>query len=335
MALILPRVGLYTLVTRAVDAMAFSPQCAHAYILEYTDDESPAAAISQAVRSCGVAHPRIGSTLAGRSMSVVLADELRHTFSDCEWTDGSRIVWDLCAIKSAAELGHMREASRINGIGLRAAADRMAPGVADHEVAAALVSGMLDAGSHMTPGYYQVVSGVRSAIAHATHNGSVLAHQDHILFEFSSSRYRYNSPLMRTITVGEPSGLLQEMHAAAQSALEAAMAAMGVGAVSADVHEAANDALDGFGMRNLRPHRTGYMVGASAAPSGWPQGHIMNLRAADPGVLQEGMTFHLPLALYRPGQAAIGVSETVLVTPAGGEAVGDVPRGLLRAEDAW
>lgn len=335
MALVLPREGDYSLVTRTVDALAFKPQCARGFVVEYTDDESPVDAMAQAVRAYGFTNPRLGATPQGRTMTPALRDQLRAELSECAWSDASRIVWDACAIKSEAELGHMRAVAAINGIGLRAAADVMRPGTADHVVAGALVGGMLGAGSHMTPGYYQIVSGARSAIAHATHNGSLLADDDHILFEFSACRFRYTSPLMRTLTVGEPSEDLRLMHAAAQEALEAAIAAMGDGAVSGDVDAETVRVLSEHGMRDLRPHRTGYMVGATPVSSGWPQGHIMNLRANDPGVLRSGMTFHLPLALYRDGTAAVGVSETVLVTPTGGEVLGDVPRGLLRAEDRW
>lgn len=333
MALVVPVDGAYTLVTRAVDDLAFRPQAMPCFIVAYDDEESPAEAMALAVRGYqGLSGP-VAVPYASRALTVRLFEEVRTLLDDRTWVDATDVLWAIEARKSPAELAQMRAVADINTAGLADAVRSMAPGVHDHEVAAALMGGLLSAGSHMTAGYYQVVSGVRTATAHATHDGSVLDADDHILFEFSASRYRYVSPLMRTAVVGEPSADLRAMHDAAQLALEAAIDAMKAGATSGSVHAAADSVLDRFGMRDLRPHRTGYMVGTAPASTGWPQGYIMNLRAGDPGVLEEGMTFHLPLALYRPGIAAVGISETVVVTAAGGEALGEAPRGLLRAED--
>ena len=333
MVLVVPADGIYTLVTRAVDGHAFRPQCAESRIVEYFDHESPLEAISTAVREYGQGGGRLGVSLQGTGISPALIDRLRAELGEFEWIDASRIVWELCAVKSDAELAHMREAARIADLALEDALDAMRPGVLDQDVAAALVAGMLRHGSHMTPGYYQVVSGRRTLTAHATHNGSRLDRGDHVLFEFTACRYRYNAPLMRTAVLGQPSDDMCRMHDAATQALEAAMAAMRPGVTSGEVHQAANAVLDEFGMGHLRPHRTGYLVGASPAATsgGWPQGHILNLRAGDASVLRTNMTFHLPMALYLPSAAAIGVSETVVVTPGGGEALGATPRSLLQA----
>lgn len=332
MVLLLPVEGDYTVVTRAVDAQAFTPQSTGALVVEYFDHESPVGAICRGVRGYGLdAGDRLGATLRGTELDASTIDALRAELADLVWVDSSDIVWRLCAVKSEAELAHMRAAARINDEALAAAVSSMRPGVRDQDVAATLVDTMLRAGSHMTPGYYQVVSGLRTLTAHATHNGSVLAEDDHVLFEFTACRFRYNAPLMRTAVIGTVPDSLRRLHDAAVEALEAAIAAMSTGARSGDVHAAADRALERHGVSHLRPHRTGYLVGASAAATrgGWPQGHIMNLRADDPSVLAENMTFHLPLALYDPRHGAIGVSETVRVTDAGGEALGSTPRQLL------
>lgn len=333
MALIVPREGLYTLVTRKVDALAFLPQSGRAYVVEYPDEESPAKAIAIGVNAYEIEEPVIGLSYSAKGLSARFFGEIQSSLSAAAWKDTGNIVWGLTARKSEAELEHMRDAADLNGLALRDAVQAMAPGVADHEVAAALVGGLLKAGSHMTPGYYQIVSGQRTATAHATHNGSTLADNDHVLFEFSAARYRYVSPLMRTATVGRPSPELRRMHDAAQAALEAAIAVMRPGVTSGSVHKAADEALESYGMRDLRPHRTGYIVGTAPMSTGWPQGHIMNLRDHDTSLLEEGMTFHLPLALYQPGSAAVGISETVVVKPHGGEPLGDIPRGLLSTAD--
>lgn len=334
MVLLVPVEGDCTLVTRAVDAQAFIPQSTGALVVEYLDHESPVEAICAGVRDYAIARgERFGATLRGTELSASMIDHLRAELAELTWVDASDIVWGLCAVKSDTELAHMREAARINDEALSHAVSVMRPGVRDQEVAAALVDAMTRAGSHMIPGYHQVVSGLRTLTAHATHNGSVLAEDDHVLFEFTACRYRYNAPLMRTAVIGRVPAPLERLHEAAVHALDAAIGTMAAEATSADVDAAAAAELQRWGVRHLRPHRTGYLVGASPAATrgGWPQGHIMNLRAGDRSVLVENMTFHLPMALYDPEHGAVGVSETVRVGPTGGEALGSMPRELLRA----
>jgi Xaa-Pro dipeptidase len=76
--------------------------------------------------------------------------------------------------------------------------------------------------------------------------------------------------------------------------------------------------------------RTGYSVGVSYPPD-WGEGHILSLRHGDPTPLEPGMVFHVVPALREYGRWAVGVSETVLVTPDGCEVLTNFPRRLFEA----
>lgn len=65
----------------------------------------------------------------------------------------------------------------------------------------------------------------------------------------------------------------------------------------------------------------GYAVGAQFPPS-WVEGTGYIARG-QPREFEENMVFHLPLCLRLPGQWGIGLSDTVRVTPTGGEPLTD------------
>lgn len=65
----------------------------------------------------------------------------------------------------------------------------------------------------------------------------------------------------------------------------------------------------------------GYSVGAQFPPS-WVEGTGYLARGQE-RELEADMVFHLPLCLRLPGRFGIGVSDTVRVTPSGGEPLTD------------
>jgi len=113
-------------------------------------------------------------------------------------------------------------------------------------------------------------------------------------------------------------------------AVEAALGTIREGVTSGEVDAAANAALEKRGIRQWHYHRTGYMVGVASIAT-WGLGHIGALREADPLVLKENMTFHLPMVLFRPGAVGAGLSETVRVIKDGVEVLTGYPTRELIA----
>ena len=77
-------------------------------------------------------------------------------------------------------------------------------------------------------------------------------------------------------------------------------------------------------------HETGYSIGL-AYPPGWNETHVFNLKPGDAREVQAGMTFHLVPHVVLPGVGGVGLSETVLVTAEGCEALTSFPRRVGRA----
>lgn len=326
MALLVPASGAMVFVGRAVDAVAFVAHTGNDAIHPYRDHENAEAALARAIAALGAADGRIGYN--GAALPAASLTALGRALPRAAWVDATRLVWDISAIKTPRELAYMREAARINGKALDRAVAAIRPGVSDNRIAAELYAGMLDNGSHpMT--HFMLATGPRTAVVHATFNDRKLERDDIVHFEFSATRWLYTAPLMRTATLGKPDAEAVKLHDGALAAVEAALEVIREGAISGEVDRAANAALERHGVRQWHYHRTGYMVGMAAGGS-WVLGHVGALREADPMVLTENMTFHLPMVLFKPGVAGAGLSETVRVTRTGVEVLTSYRRELLR-----
>ena len=327
MALIVPGSGEMAFAGRAVDVVAYVAHTGSKRVFPYRDHQPPDEAIAHAIESCGGAAPRVGYQGGSGTLSVDLLERLKHRLPKATWADTTRLVWDLAAIKSPRELEYQRQAARINSLALDRAIASIAPGVSDNRIAAELLTGMLEAGSHPMTGF-NLATGPRTWVVHATYNDRKLERDDVVHFEFSAARYRYTAPLMRTVTLGKGWPGVQKLNDAALAAVEAAMATIKEGVTSGQVDAAANAALERHGVRQFHYHRTGYMVGIAGAS--WGLGHIASLREEDPTVLRENMTFHLPMVLFEPFVAGAGLSETVRVTRTGCESLTSYRRELIR-----
>lgn len=326
MALIVPSSGEVAFAGRAVDVIAYTQNTGSENVFPYRDHLPPERAIAVAIVKCAGEAVAVGYESA--SISVALHNRVRDALPKARWVDAKRLIWDLCATRSAQELDYMRKAAQINSHALDRAIAAIAPGVSDSRIAAELFAGMLEAGSGPLTGF-NLASGPRTAIVHATFDDRKLEQDDIVHFEFSSTWNRYSAPLMRTVVLGKPHPEAVRLNDAAMAAVEAVLAILREGVTSGEVDAAANNELERRGVREWHYHRTGYMVGSWAAGS-WALGHIAALREDDPLVLKENMTFHLPMVLFHPGVAGAGLSETIRVTKTGVEVLTSYRRELIR-----
>jgi Xaa-Pro dipeptidase len=327
LALVVPGSGEFGFAARAVDVVAFVAHTAARKVFPYRDHEPAENAIVAALRSYGVPRPRIGFQPGSPTLPIAVHGRIKTLMPEARWVDATRVVWDIAAIKSSQELEHQRRAAGINALALDRAIRSIAPGVSDNHIAAELIAGMLEAGSHPIP-HFNLATGPRTAVVHATYNDRHLDADDIVHFEFTAARFRYTAPIMRTCTLGKPNPAAKKLNDAAMDALEAAIMTIREGVTSGAVDKAANDVLERHGVRQWHYHRAGYMVGISD-PSSWALGHIGALRQDDPMVLRENMTFHLPMVLFQPGVAGAGLSETVRVTRTGAEVLTNYRKELI------
>lgn len=238
-------------------------------------------------------------------------------FSD----DGGELLDRLRIVKSPAELDCLRESARLTSEGLRAAIAIIAPGVTDNEVAAEGSRALLAAGSEFMSLQPIVTAGRRISVIHVNHKRNVIGEGEPVFLEFGAAFQRYTAPMMRTAVAGRASPEMQALRDVCRELYEVLLSEMRPGNTFDAAARGAEAVLAPHADRVFHSGVFGYAVGAQFPPS-WVEGTGYIARGQHREFAAD-MVFHLPLCLRLPGEWGIGLSDTVRVTPNGGEALTD------------
>ncbi len=241
--------------------------------------------------------------------------------------NGSGVVDQHRAIKSPAEIAHIRSACRVVEAGMRAGVDACAAGRLDTDVAAEVHAALIRAGGdYMSyPPFINV--GWTSSLVHNTWCGKRLEPGELVFLEISGVVRRYGAALMRSVAIGAIDAEFERRNAIVHEVLAATMAAIKPGVTSGEVNAICASTFQKHGYTMLK--RAGYSMGINFPP-GWSEGDILDLSLENPTVLQPGMVFHIPQPYRMPGEQTVSISETVLVTESGCESLTHFPRELFR-----
>jgi Xaa-Pro dipeptidase len=122
------------------------------------------------------------------------------------------------------------------------------------------------------------------------------------------------------VHVGRAPSQIQRSADLAVAGLEAVTEALRPGAVAADVYATWQRVIDdGLGHKDYRRHHCGYSVGIGFPPSWTGGASVIGLRGDSDLVIAGGMTFHVLSWILDQEIPDYAVSDTVLVTEAGGE----------------
>ncbi|UCI31946.1 M24 family metallopeptidase [Mesorhizobium sp. B4-1-4] len=233
------------------------------------------------------------------------------------------VAW-IRGVKSDLEIALMREAAANTDAGMLRARDVIRPDVreadAAAEIIAALTRGVDNKPSTDVSGFFLCAT-PRTGTCHIRWTEDTFQSGSQVNLEFSGNRHGYTSPLMRTISVGQPSDRLKRIHEGEVAGLEAALEAAKTGAACNDVAVAFNTALRKHGFE--KESRCGYAVGID-----WTE-PTASLKEGDMTILQPNMTFHLMLGNWVDDEFGYVISETFRVTDLGGETFSKFPRDII------
>lgn len=321
-ALVVPRDGEPFLILRYLESMLADRYAVVRDVVRWDDAEDPVAVTLAALRERGLANGRVGYEERTSLQPVAIWRRLNAGLPSM--VDGSGCVERPRATKSAPELAYMREAARMTDLGMAAAIAETRPGATENDLAAAAFDAMTRAGSEWMAKDPIVTTGDRAGVPHTTYMRRIVGDGDTVLLEFSAVRHRYFAPLMRSGWVGRLDPRVSDWPKICLETLEAAMAECRPGVTAAAVDAVCRGIMERYQLWPNYRKRAGYSVGIGF-PS-WIEGAISSLRGDDATVLEAGMCFHIPVALRIYGEATIGISETVVVTEGGGEALHHAPR---------
>jgi Xaa-Pro dipeptidase len=298
-------------------------------LLTFADTQEPIDVLAAALERLGLRSGRLAIEKSGWYFTVAMWEALQAKLPDLQIVDGGLMVERLRKVKSPAEIAHIREACRITEEGMQAAIDQFEVGMTEAALAGEVHKVMTAQGSEYVGLPIFLMSGHRQLAPHSVWSRDKrIVPGENLFLEIAASWQRYCGALFRTFAIGGISDRNRANMDVAVAMLEAAMEAIRPGVTADQVNRAVGKVAEANGVTIRK--RCGYSMGLNFAPD-WGEGFFLELADDDMTVLEEGMVFHLPETVRRPGEPLVATSETVLVTAHGCEPLtGRFPRGLIR-----
>jgi Xaa-Pro aminopeptidase len=292
-------------------------------IFHWYDAQDTGSHLAALLRDRGYDGRRIGiemgyaETFASGALDTRSYLRLVEAMPNADFSDVTNLVLEVRLIKSPAELDYMRKAGAITAIGLDAAIDTIAEGRTDNDVIAVAHAAMIGAGSELMSIDPMIMTGRRSGyMPHIPYKRVRIGKGDPIYLEFTGTWERYNAPSMRSAVIGTPSDGIRRLSDGCLATVELLLGNIRPGRTG---HDVAQDAARGLaGVPEAFFHGGyGYSIGMGFQPT-WTEAPMYIADGVD-RELEPGMTFHLPICAWVPGQYGIGFSESIVVTESGCE----------------
>jgi len=328
-AMIVKRDGTRLLVTRQLEVENATDNAYKLPARGYQDDESPGAAIAKGLIDMGLGARTVGVEKKVPWFLVDVYESIMRGAPGAKLVDTSGMAELLRSVKSPAEIVYVRKAAKAVGAAMKAGLEAVREGATEYDVAAEVHHARIKAESHFIRNPSYIVSGPRSALAHATWIGRKLEKGDVTFFELGANYRHYDAALIRCAVVGKASDSIRRASDASKAALETAIKAIKPGIQARDVHMAAHKELDRHGFGKYFDHRVGYGIGIEFLT--WIERGGLSMDQGSTQLLEPNMTMHVIPYFKVPGKYSMGYSETVRVTETGREVLTDFPRTLTEA----
>jgi Xaa-Pro aminopeptidase len=233
------------------------------------------------------------------------------------------------AVKSPAEIAYLRNAARLAEGTMRAAYEAIAPGVRECDaiarIYAAQVAGHPDFAGDITALPPTILAGENASAPHLMWSDRRFGADETVALELAGACRHYTAGLARTLQLGRPGPKVLDTAKAVLEGMETVLATMRPGVTGEDVEAAWRAVIARHGLK--KESRIGYSIGLGFPPD-WGE-HTISLRQGDRRVLEPGNVLHSILGMWMDGWG-IEISETILVTERGCEALTEFPREVGR-----
>lgn len=223
-------------------------------------------------------------------------------------------------VKDAAEIALLRRANAAAEAGILRALERAAPGVREHDLLRWVREAMLEHGARPLLGSVGIGEG--GALVDFVPGDRRLARGDVVRFDVGCELDGYHADLARTAVLGPAPGWVADLHAALVAGEDAALAKLRPGATGGELFDAAVGAVGSAGVADYDRSHCGHGIGLEIYEPPL-------IAPGDATPLQPGMTLCVETPLYLIGQAGLQIEDAIVITDAGHERLGALPRELL------
>lgn len=330
-ALVLADDGRLALLTRSADRLQarFTSIIPEIRVWVDAEDATPERDLRDLLAELGLGGGVIGVEWEAYGLTAAKGRRVAEALEDfTRLADASLLVTELRAVKSPAEIAHVRRAAELADAALDAASAPTGPGAFEGDILAEL-QGAIYRGGGDDPANEQIVGSGPGALMCRYYSGRRhLAADDLLTLEFAAAWRHYHAALMRTIVIGRLDPRVAAMHAAARDALLASEAALRPGVPVGEVYAAHVDSLTRAGFGAARLNACGYSLGSTFAPNwmDWPMAYAGQSYEARPGNV-----FFLHMILFDADAGlAMTLARTSLVTETGSEPLSGASLDLIR-----
>lgn len=280
---------------------------------DWTDGTDPYAAASALLRDTGhygISDAAWAAHLLGLQRS--LADSRYRGLGEC--------LPMMRAVKGPDELERLTAAGAAADATFEAIVEVPFEGRLETEVAADLARLLREHG-HEQVDFTVVGSGPNGANPHHEAGDRRIGHGDTVVLDFGGLMYGYGSDTTRTVSVGEPTQEVRDVHDIVRRAQQAAFEAVRPGVACQEIDRVARAVITDAGYGQQFIHRTGHGIGVTThEPPYMVEGEEQALRP--------GMCFSIEPGIYLSGHFGVRIEDIVAVTDDGGRRLNNTDRRL-------
>lgn len=270
------------------------------------------AAVIALIREKNLDHARLA--IAGDDILPAPLDrQVRSSLPNMQLVPDERIVGDLRARKSAAEIALLRAGAAAADAGIMAAWERLQRGaVTEREVCAAGIAATVLAGADFVR-YFRVHSGPWSAAGSrwppATDRG--IESSDIVVVDMVGALGGYGFDVNRTMVKGTPGSREREMLEVAVAATDAAVAACVAGASASDISLAARAITDASSFADSAAMMIGHGIGLETV-------ELPYVQPNDEERLEAGMVLCVEPGIFVADWNGVSIEQEVVIRSDGG-----------------
>jgi D-alanyl-D-alanine dipeptidase len=282
-------------------------------MVPWRDGDDPYDAVSRLLEDQGT----YGAT---DTMWAVHVLGLQQALPEAKFVTGSGVVSMLRRRKDEGEVQMLARAARSADETFRRVTREGLEGKTEAQVAKALSSTLVETG-HDEALFWIVGSGPNGASPHHDSGQRGIRAGDAVVLDFGGRMSGYCSDMTRTVSVGDPSEELKDVHEIVRRAQEAAFEAVRPGVPAEEVDRAARRVIEEAGYGQAFIHRTGHGIGLDEHEPPY-------LVEGNTELLEAGMCFSIEPGIYLQGRLGVRIEDIVTVTEDGAARLNHAPREL-------
>jgi Xaa-Pro dipeptidase len=281
------------------------------------EEEDPMASFEQAARSLNIFGSQVGIEVPAYYLHPRDYVHLREILGTSLVAEPTNLIADLKLVKSARELGYIRQAAYLADNAMEIFARELRAGRTELELAGEVYGSLFKAGSGIAASPINLVSGERSCFSHGAPTTRIMQSGDFGSIEYGATWKRYTATIGRQFCLGQPRARMRELYQIVREASQACRSAIRSGAPASHPHAVAKKVISDAGLESGRVHTTGYGL-APGFPPTW--GEPLHMLQASTYTLEAGMVITIEPPVFL-GEEKLGARliDNVLVTENGCE----------------